>query len=40
MDLGAGVIELEVFENGVPPRFRLRLPDGLHCMLLTSPLKP
>ncbi len=26
---GAGVIELEVFENGVPPRFRLRLPDGL-----------
>jgi cation diffusion facilitator family transporter len=28
IDLGAGVIELEVFENGVPPRFRLR-PDGL-----------
>ena len=29
IDLGAGAIELEVFENGVPPRFRLRLPDGL-----------
>jgi cation diffusion facilitator family transporter len=26
---GAGVIELKIFENGVPPRFRLRLPDGL-----------
>ncbi|RTL75139.1 MAG: cation transporter [Bradyrhizobiaceae bacterium] len=25
---GAGVIELEIFESGVPPRFRLRLPDG------------
>ncbi|MEO6380965.1 MAG: CDF family Co(II)/Ni(II) efflux transporter DmeF, partial [Nitrobacter sp.] len=29
IDLGVGVIELEVFENGVPPRFRLRLPDSL-----------
>jgi len=29
IDLGAGIIKLEVFENGVPPRFRLRLPDGL-----------
>jgi len=29
IDLGAGVIELEVFENGVPPRFRLRLLNGL-----------
>ncbi|EFI52895.1 CDF family Co(II)/Ni(II) efflux transporter DmeF [Afipia sp. 1NLS2] len=29
IDLGAGVVELKVFENGVPPRFRLQLPDGL-----------
>lgn len=29
IDLGAGVIELEIFENGVPPRFRLRLLNGL-----------
>ena len=29
IDVGVGVIELEVFENGVPPRFRLRLLDDL-----------
>lgn len=29
INVGAGVIELEVFENGVPPHFRLRLHDGL-----------
>jgi cation diffusion facilitator family transporter len=29
IDLGAGVIELEIFENGVPPRFRLRPLDSL-----------
>jgi cation diffusion facilitator family transporter len=32
IDVGDGAIELEVFENGVPPRFRLRLSEelGLH----------
>ncbi|CEG06650.1 Cadmium, cobalt and zinc/H(+)-K(+) antiporter [Afipia felis] len=29
IDLEAGVVELEIFENGVPPRFRLQLLDGL-----------
>lgn len=29
IDLGVGVIELEVFEIGVPPRFRLRLSDNV-----------
>jgi cation diffusion facilitator family transporter len=28
LDLGDYTIELEVFEDDVPPRFRLRLPDG------------
>src|SRR5467141_1802261 len=32
IDLGGSTIELEVFEDGVPPRFRMRLPA-------TSPLK-
>lgn len=28
IDIGGGAIELEVFEENVPPRFRIRLPEG------------
>lgn len=28
IDIGGGTVELEVFEEGVPPRFRIRLPEG------------
>ena len=28
IDIGGGTLELEVFEVDVPPRFRLRLPEG------------
>ncbi|CAN5501317.1 CDF family Co(II)/Ni(II) efflux transporter DmeF [soil metagenome] len=28
IDIGGGTVELEVFEEGVPPRFRIRLPDA------------
>jgi len=29
IDIGGSTVELEVFEDGVPPRFRLRVPAGI-----------